>query len=172
MNPSERPVSSTPVPLASIALPRRADPLDREREIEQRRVGVAGRILDRDPGDPGRDRPRDVGGHAVGLDREPALEVGVDRQLDGRRDRAHVGERLLERHTVVRPPDAPGETRAGRRQRLEAEARQIPRAADVPRVRHHEAAGLMESPERRDALLHRCHAGTIARRGLAARGRE
>ena len=124
MKPSDRPVSRTPVPLASIARRAARIAFDRERELEQRIVGVAGRVLDRDPGDPGRHRASDVGRDAVRLDREPAFEVGVDRQVDARGDRRHVAERLVEGDRVVGPSETPGEARARRSERVEAETAQ------------------------------------------------
>ena len=81
--------------------PRCADPLHGELRIEQRLGGVAGRILDRDAGDPGAQRPGHVGRDALGLDREATFEIGVDRHLDARGDGAKVGQHLVEADRVV-----------------------------------------------------------------------
>jgi hypothetical protein len=63
---------------------RRAHALDGEVEFEQRGGGVAGRVLDRETGDPGRDRAAHVRRDVGGLHREAVLEVGVHRHVDAR----------------------------------------------------------------------------------------
>ena len=63
-------------------LARRLDALDRERTLVQRLGGIAGGILDRQAGDAGLDRARDIGADLVGLVRKAALEIGVDGQID------------------------------------------------------------------------------------------
>ena len=92
----------------------------------------------------------------LGLDREAALEVGVDRHSHAAGDRAQVRQRLLQRHAVVRPAQRPGEAGAGGRQRREAQLREQAGAAEVPRVGDHEAAGLVQLAE---ALPSFCEGG-------------
>ena len=113
MKPSERAVSRTPVPLSSIA--RRAARMRSTASVKSnKRVRViAGRIFDRQPGDAGRRRRRHVARHVGRLDREAALEVGVDRHVHGLRDRAQVARALRSSDTlVVAAPDATTPTRS------------------------------------------------------------
>src|SRR4051794_2777220 len=49
---------------------------------------------------------------------------------------------------VIGAPDRPRKTRAGRSDGLEAEQLERPRAADIPWVRQHEAAALVQLLER------------------------
>ena len=160
MNPSERPVSRTPVPLSSIA--RRAA-LIRSTESAKSNsgwAGFAGRVLDREPGDAGRRGFGDVGGDAGRLDREAALEVGVHRHVDRCGDASDVGQRLVQRDLVVAPAQRPGEPRAGGGERGEAEPGEDARAAEVPGIGDHEAAGLVQVAEAVDSIGdfgHRCN---------------
>ena len=57
-------------------------------------------------------------------------------------------QRLIEGDLIVRAAQRPGKTGACRRQRLEAQLFQSPRAAHVPRVRHHETTGGMQATKR------------------------
>lgn len=123
---------------------RGADALDRQGAIVERRGLVAGGVLDRQAGDAGCGRAADIRGETVEVGGEPVGEIGVDRHVDGRGDGAEMGQHLIERHGAVGPSRRPGEARAGGGERLEAEALQVARAADIPRIGHDEAAGLME----------------------------
>ena len=71
-------------------LARRLDALDRQRALIQRLGRVAGGILDRQAGDAGLDRARDIGGDLVRLVREAALEIGIDGQIDRRAQRGEM----------------------------------------------------------------------------------
>ena len=161
MNPSDRPVSSTPVPLASMAARAARIRSTASSESNSGVGGVAGRILDRDAGDPGAHRPGHVGRDAVGLDGEATFEIGVDRHLSARGDRAEVGQHLVEGDRVVGPAERPGEPRACRRERLEAESRERAGAADIPRIGDDEAAARMEIAERGDPICLTGHRPTI-----------
>ena len=129
--------------------PRCRDTLDREGLIVERLVLVAARILDRQPGDAGRDAALHVGRDAFRLMGVARLEIGVHRQLGRGDDLGDVAERHVDGDgpVHVRQRLREGEARARRRQRLEAETAQIARRAGVPRVRDHEAAALVELAE-------------------------
>jgi hypothetical protein len=95
---------------------------------------------------------RTLSRHAGGIGGETTLEVGVHGQI-GRGD--HVGEMRechLARDAVVRPRARPREARARRRERLEAQALQIARAARVPRIGDDEAPGRVQLTERAPAI--------------------
>ncbi len=128
---------------------RRLDALDRERALVKRLCRVAGGILDRQPGDAGLDRARDVGGDLLRLMRKPALEIGVDGQIDGRAQRGKMSADIVQRDAIVGLCDRPRKACAGRGDRLEPHVLQRSRAADIPGVRQHEAAGLVHLVERR-----------------------
>ncbi len=145
--------------------PRCRDALDREGLIVERLVLVAARILDRQPGDAGRDAALHVGRDPFRLMGVARLEVGVHRQLGRGDDLGDVAERHVDGDgpVHVRQRLREGEARARRRQRLEAETAQIARRADVPRVRDHEAAALVELAEGGAPLVeirHRTHPNT------------
>ena len=112
-------------------LARRLDAIDRERAIEQRLGGVAGKILDREAGNAGLDRARDVDADLVRLVRKAVLEIGVDGNIDRRADRGEMIADVIDGDAVVGLGDGPGKARAGRSQRLEAEMLQRLRAAGV-----------------------------------------
>src|SRR5207247_707774 len=97
--------------------------------------GITGRVLDRDPGDSRGHGAAQVRGDLTRLDREPALEVAVHGHLDARGDLLKVCQRLVDGEVVVRATLGPREARAGGRERLEAQAREVAGAADVPRIR-------------------------------------
>ena len=59
--------------------------------------GIAGGILDRQPGHAGLDRARDVGADLVRLVRKAALEIGIDGQIDRRADRGEMLANVVER---------------------------------------------------------------------------
>ncbi len=82
-----------------------------------------------------------------------ALEIGVDGNVDGRADRREMRQHLVDRDFVVGLADGPGKAGAGRGDRLEAEMSQGLGAADVERVRQHEAAALMQAAESRALVL-------------------
>ena len=130
--------------------PGRADPRDCGIEREERIGRIAGGIFNRQARDAGQrrlgeirlDRPR-VGAQAI-------FEVAVDRDFDAGGKRAEMIKGLLERHAPVAFAQRRREPRAGGGHGGKAEARQQPRAAQVPRVRHHEAPRLVKCPEHVD----------------------
>ncbi len=147
MKPSERAVSSTPVPLASMA--RRAA-RTRSTARSRSKSGASGSPVESsidNPAMPVVDGPADVGRHAVGVDGEAALEVGVHGHVHGGGHGGEVREHHFERHVVVTPAEGPGKAGAGRGEGREAECGQDARAAGVPRVGHHEAARRVQGVE-------------------------
>ena len=88
-----------------------------------------------------------------GLCGETTLEIGVDGQIDRVAQRGQMIADIVDRDAVIGLADRPRITGAGRGDRLEAEVRQRPRAADVPRVRQHEASRLVQLAERRALVL-------------------
>jgi hypothetical protein len=100
-----------------------------------------------DTGDTPLDRAGDVGPDLFRFVRETALEIGVDRQIDRAAQRFEVPADLVERDAVVGLADRPSKAGAGGGDRLEAHVLQRPRAADVPGVGQHEAAGLVHPAE-------------------------
>ena len=101
MKPSDLPVSSTPDPDLSIAARAAMIPLDRERELEQRALLVAGRILDRQPCDSGRTARVTFARDALRLPREAALEIGIDRKRHCGGDLLQMREDLIDRDPVI-----------------------------------------------------------------------
>src|SRR6202035_911297 len=77
-------------------------------------------------------------------------EVRIYRNIDSARDISNVCQVALasERTFGVRQPLRERVARAGRRQRGESELLQVPRRADVPRIRNHEAPCLVQSAKR------------------------
>ena len=73
-------------------------------------------VLDGEARDSGCDGEPHVLREALGLRRKARLEVGVDRDIDGRAERRQVSQDVGEAHRVVRAPGRPGEARAGRRE--------------------------------------------------------
>ena len=71
-----------------------------------------------------------------GVGAKHVLEVGRDRQVGRRDDRRRVRERLVARDAAVAPAERRREAAARRGERLEAERREQPRRAGVPRVGH------------------------------------
>ena len=65
-------------------------------------------------------RERDVGGDLAGST-AASLGAAARRNGDGRGDRPAISERLVERDVIVGAADRPGESRAGRGERREAE---------------------------------------------------
>src|SRR6185369_3273093 len=95
------------------------------------------------------------------------VEVRVDRHVGGRRDRRDVLEHGVARHEAiaVRQAHREGGARAGGGERRETQVLEPTRRADVPRVRHHEAALLVQAAERATLLGGDRHAASlIARR--------
>ena len=125
-------------------LARRLDAIDRERAIEQRLCGVSGKILDREAGDAGLHRARDIHCDLVRLVRKAVLEIGVDGNIDGRADRGEMIADIVDRDLVVGARDGPGKARAGRGQRLEAEMLQGARGAGIVRIGDDEASGFVQ----------------------------
>ena len=77
-------------------------------------------------------------------------EIRVDRNINGARDIGYVCQVALtsERSFGVRQPLRERKARTGRRQCGESELLQVPCRADVPRIRNHETACLMQSAKR------------------------
>src|ERR1700752_2064408 len=76
--------------------------------------------------------------------RKAVLEIGIDGDIDRRRDRREMVADIIDGDAVVGLANAPGEAGAGGGQCLEAEMLQRLGAADVEGVRDDEAAGLVE----------------------------
>ena len=85
---------------------------------------------------------RHVRGDPVGIVGEAVLEIGIDRNIGRGGDLAVVREHRSSGTAPSAKPCGMGVAGAGGRQRLEAEALEIARAADVPRIGNDEAAGL------------------------------
>ena len=96
---------------------------------------------------------------AVRLSRETVLEVRIHRDVHGVRDLTKMLERLVASHAVVGTAERPREAGARRRQRGEAHPLEGDGAADVPGVRHHEAALGVQPAKGVDFLALRCHPG-------------
>ena len=120
---------------------------EREVEIVERLVRIAGRVLDRQAGDAGLDAARHVLGNAFRIVGVAALEVGVDRHVGCVRDLAEMRQHHVARHVAVGIALRMRKAGTGGRQRLEAEPLQIAGAADVPRIGNDEAAGFMQAAE-------------------------
>src|SRR4029453_12704531 len=99
-----------------------------ERTIEQRLCVVSGKILDREAGDAGLHRARDVDADLVRLVRKAVLEIGIDGDIDRRADRGEMIADIIDGDAVVGLAECPGKARAGGSQRLEAEMLQAYRA--------------------------------------------
>jgi hypothetical protein len=126
--------------------------LDCKFKCVQRVRRITRGILDRQPGDAGACGKLDVFGDVVRLDREAALEVGIDRYVYSGRDQSKVLQRLVARSLVVRAADCPRETGARGRQRREAKLLQRTGTADIPRVRHHKTSGRVQAVKCFDAI--------------------
>jgi hypothetical protein len=63
-----------------------------------------------------------------------------------------VRERFVDADVIVLPAERPRKPGARRRQGFEAELGKQPRAARVPRIRDHEATGLVQLTESCDAI--------------------
>ena len=63
-------------------------------------------------------------------------------------------ERFGKRYLIVGAACRPGEAGAGGCERRETELLEGARASGIPRVRHHEASGLMQPPKRFDPITH------------------
>ena len=79
-----------------------------------------------------------VSATAAGLIREGVLQVGRDRQVGCRDDDRGVDQCLLPAHRAVVAAQRGGEAGARGGQRLEAQGREQPGRAEVPRVRQQE----------------------------------
>ena len=115
-------------------------------------------------------RAGDVGGDVVGIGGKGALEVGVHRHLHGGGDRRRSARAL--RRGWRRSRDDRG---VHANPALVVASAENPsfsrtmRAADVPRVRHDEAAGLVQLPELLHARIEGGHARKLARDSAARR---
>jgi hypothetical protein len=101
---------------------------------------VARRVFDRESGNPRGNGELHVRGDLLRVVREAALEVCVYRYCYGIGNEAKMFDCLIERRLIVSATQRPGEPSTRRGQRLEVHLFQGPRAASVPRVRHHKAA--------------------------------
>jgi hypothetical protein len=99
------------------------------------------------PGHAGGHGQAHVLGHAGGVRRKAVLKIRVDGQVHCRHHLVQMGQRHVAGDAVVGRAVRPREAGAGGGQRLEAQALQVARAARVPGVGDHEAAGLMQRGE-------------------------
>ena len=120
---------------------RRAQARDRLAQGIERRIAVAGEILDRKAGDARADAKPHALIDAFGVAGEAGLEVGVERKVDRGREFADVAESIGAGDGAIGQSRRKGHARARGRQRGKAERGEIFRRADVVWVRHHEAAG-------------------------------
>ena len=120
----------------------------RKIEVVERLGLVAGRILDREPRDPGLDAQPHALRHALGLVRIAALEIGVHRQVGRGDDLGDMRKHVVARHRRVGETARECKTRAGRGERLEAQMLQVARGADVPWIGNDEASGRMQLAKR------------------------
>src|SRR4029453_2716421 len=134
-------------------------------EVEERSGAVAGGVLDREPGNPRRRGGSDVLRHLLGRRREAAFEVRADGHLHAPRDGSEMGQRLVEGHLLILPAQRPGEAGARRRQRAVTEPGEQPGAPQVPGIRDHEAAGLVELAKDSVAILVISHVGFSSKGG-------
>ena len=121
-------------------LDRRRDALDGLGEIVDRVARVAGMVLDRAAGQPGRLGGEDgLGGtfRAVAL---ALLQIGRDRQIGRRDDVAAMVDHLLEADTAIGQAAREGIAGAGRGERLEADRGEQLGGADVPGIGNDEGA--------------------------------
>ena len=147
MKPSERAVSTTPVPLGIDRPPRcRMRSTESAKSTSGRSRSPVESSID-SPATPVVDAAGDVGRDAFGSTAKPPSKSALTGSATDVGDRLQVRERLVERDAVVRPADRPREAGAGRGQRGKTQLRQHARAAGIPRVRHHETSGRMEVPE-------------------------
>ena len=116
--------------------------VDREDGLGRRVV-----VLQRAAGRAGLADQLDGAGDPAGVVGEAALGVDVERDLDGGGHRLGVGQELVAGHVLVEPAEGGGVARAGRGQRREPERGEDAGGSDVPRVGHHERAGLVEGAE-------------------------
>ena len=147
MNPSERPVSRMPVLLSSIA--RRAA-RTRSTASAKSKSGFASSPVEssiESPAMPVAVAAVTFAATAAGSIAKPPSKSALTGTFDGLRDGAQVGERLRERHMVVALAERPREPGAGRRERRKSELLEQARAAGIPWIRDHEAAGSMQLPE-------------------------
>ena len=128
------------------------DTFDRERKVVERAGNIARGILDRESGDPGGRRGRDVGADSFRTRRKAAFEVCADGNLDALAERPKMSQDLLERDAVVRPAEGPGKSGTGGRQRREAELREQPGAAQVPWIGNNKASGLVQLAKQKTAI--------------------
>jgi hypothetical protein len=134
------------------------DPFDGQVEREQWVGRVTSGVLDRQTGDTRVHGGRHMGLYVGRIDRETTFEVRVHRYRDGVDDHAEMLQRCLEGDLVIREAEGPGESRTRGGQRLEAHLFQGLRAARVPRVRHHETAGGVQTTKRRPPIIACIHA--------------
>ena len=130
------------------------DPLDRQAEVEDRIVALAGIVLDRAAGEADLGRGPDRLGDTVRAVAEPLLEVGRDRK-GGRRDNGAAMASVSSLDT--RPSGTPRENaiRHSWSRGHESPCRRESGGADVPRIGNDEAAGLlMKRTERRTLTTH------------------
>ena len=79
--------------------------------------------------------------------RKATFEIRVDGQIDRTAKRGEMRANLVEGHAIVGLADRPRKPGAGGGNRLVADMRKRPRAADVPWIWEHEAAGFVHLAE-------------------------
>src|SRR5438270_6805666 len=79
--------------------------------------------------------------------RKATLEIGVDGKIDRAAKLSEMHADLIKRDAIVGLADRPRKACAGRCNCLEPEMREGPRAADIPGIWQHEAAGLVHLTE-------------------------
>ena len=100
--------------------------------------------LDRQPGDAGLDAHPDIGGDVDRIVRIAILEIGIHRNVGRRCQFVVVRQHHVAAFGAVRQAERMGVAGTGGGQRLEAEALQIKRRADIPRIGNDKAAAVMQ----------------------------
>ena len=170
MKPSERPVSRTPAPLASIAC--RAA---RMRSVARPNSnnGLASSWVESSieiPATPVPIARATFVATRPGSTAKPPSKSALTGTSTASTIAAKCASASSSGHRVVRPADAPGEPRAGGGEGLEAHLAEHPGAADVPRIGNHEAARLVQGSERLVLIRWARHSATILGRRPTRRG--
>ena len=143
-------------------LARSGDAFHRQLDVIERRVAIAGEVLDARTGQPTVDRLTDGLGHVLGTVAEAVLQVAVDGHRNGLRQHAVIGQRLFEAQLIdgIAAPFAPVDPGAAGADGLEAGRRQDTRGTNVPGVGHDEGAlaTMQLQKSLRLGLEIRCHA--------------
>ena len=148
MNPSDRAVSRTPVPLSSMA--RRAARIRSTASVKSNSGFAASPVessIER-PATPVAVAAATLAATSSGAIAKPPSKSALTGTLDSARDGANVSQGLLQRYLVVAPAQRPGKSGAGGGERGKAELGEQAGAAEVPRIGDDEAAGLVQPAER------------------------